>query len=105
MIARHWGTSRVFAAGAMALLLGGCAGGYIEGGPDVNIGLDFFEPLGFDYGGWGPGYRVGPMRGGEPRGGDGRAHSYRPAAPSRSTPSIPGGGRGSGGHGAGGQHR
>jgi hypothetical protein len=73
--------------------------GYYDGGAEVSYGADFYEPYGYDYGGWGPGYRVGPFRGGEhhDRGGDhhpdrggGRgAPAYRPAAPSRSMPSIP----------------
>ena len=46
----------------------------------------FYEPGGYEYGGWGRGYRVGPPRGGfgGERGG-------------RSAPSIPHGARGGGG--------
>ena len=51
--------------------LGGCVGvvgGYDDGyGYDsavsVEYGVGFYEPFGYDYGGWRPGYRVGPPRG------------------------------------------
>ncbi|WP_305807253.1 hypothetical protein, partial [Stenotrophomonas sp. YIM B06876] len=80
--------------GLLVLLSSGCAvtsdGGYAYGAaPAVGIGLDYYdEPFGFDYGGWGPGYGVGPFhRGGDfhPRGGgNASGHAFRPAAPSRS---------------------
>jgi hypothetical protein len=105
-------------------LLSGCVidggGGYAYGGGDVDVGVDYYQPVGgVVVGGWGPGYRVGPP----PRGGDrpgpggdhppgnpgargvpggSGGHAYRPAPPSHSAPSIPshsapsGGG---GGHG------
>ena len=73
----------------------GCVaeGGY-DGGAEVGYGVDFYEPFGYEYGGWGPGYGVGPPRRGFDRGrGDfhgGAPHPpYRPAAPSRSMPSLP----------------
>ena len=52
-----------------------------------------YEPTGYEYGGWGPGYHVGPP----PRGGERRPErppqapprAYRPAPPSRQAPSIP----------------
>jgi predicted small secreted protein len=92
MIAR----SQMWKIGAVALLavaaavLAACAvegGGY--GGTDVGVSYygDFYEPFGYEYGGWGRGYRVGPPRG--HGGGGGRA------------PSIPSGPRGGGGHGGG----
>lgn len=57
-----------FAALALLVAIGlaGCAvegGGY---GGDVGVGVgvgyvgDYYEPWGYDYGHWGPGYRVGP---------------------------------------------
>jgi hypothetical protein len=61
---------------------GGYGGGYGYVGDDLGVG--YFEPYGGDYGGWGRGYRVGPMRGG--------GHGFA---------SIPSGGRGGfggGGH-------
>lgn len=78
--------------GGVALLaLTGCVvggGGGYDDTANVSYGVGFYEPLGYNYGGWGPGYRVAPPRGGEPR----RDRSDRPfhaAQPSRSTPSIP----------------
>jgi hypothetical protein len=82
----------VFAAAA------GCVagGGYDEGGVDVGVGygVGFYEPYGYEYGGWGPGYGVGPPRRGFGRPGHpdarGAPHaSYRPAPSSRSMPSLP----------------
>jgi len=77
-------------------LLQGCVvggGGYYDGGgAEVTYGADFYEPYGYEYGGWGPGYRVGPPRGGDHRPDHSGARAppaYRPAAPSRSMPSIP----------------
>jgi len=109
---------------ASGAFLGGCvAGGYedgseYEGGAEVGYGVDFYEPYGYEYGGWGRGYRVGPpgrgrdIRPGAGRPGDGHpgggrpAHppAYHPAPSGHSMPSIPtaprGGGR-SGGEGRG----
>jgi hypothetical protein len=82
----------------LVTLLQGCVaggGGYYEGGGGVDVvyGADYYEPWGYEYGGWGPGYWVGPSRGGFPHphagGGGGRPPPYHPAAPSRSMPSIP----------------
>jgi len=57
--------------------------------PDAGYVGGVYEPVGSDYGGWGPGYYVGPSRHGE----RGHEHSspraYRPAPPSRPAPSIP----------------
>lgn len=33
------------------------------GGLDVGYAGGYYEPWGYDYGGWGGGYRVGPPRG------------------------------------------
>ena len=84
-----------FVIGLFIVLSTGCAvtaGGYGYDG-DVGIGLDYYEPYGADYGGWGPGYRVGPFRDGANRqnrgGGQSSAHAYRSAPASRSMPSIP----------------
>jgi hypothetical protein len=66
----------------VVLMLSAClvpGGGYAGG---------VYEGPGYEYGGWGTGYHVGPPRGGDRRS-DGASHSYRRAAPSRSTPSIP----------------
>jgi hypothetical protein len=83
------------ALGAVAVtLLYACA---VDGvGVDTTVGVGYvggyYEPYGYDYGGWGGGYRVGPGRGGDRRG-DHPSHSYRPAPASRPTPSIPHGSR------------
>jgi hypothetical protein len=91
--------------GASVGLLSGCdvapvgAYSYNYGGP---VGVDYYQPSGFNFGGWGPGYRLAPSRG------DGRPfvrgrpnHTFRPARPGRPMPSIPGGGRPGGGHSGG----
>jgi hypothetical protein len=92
--------------GAMALLmLGACAvtGVGVEG--DVGYAGGYYEPYGYDYGGWGVGYRVGPSRCCDHRddhhddragnrGHLGHAPAYRPAPAGRSAPSIPGRSRG-----------
>jgi hypothetical protein len=96
-----------FRQSALALVIGmitflssGCAvvgDGYgYNDSVSVGIGLwpDYYEPYGSYYGGWGPGYRVGPSRGGSfhPDRGAGRPmpRAYRPAPASRPMPSIPG---------------
>jgi len=84
-------------AGLLTVLLAGCVAtgdgygyGYAGG---VGIGVDYYEPFGAYYGGWGPGYNVGPMRGGgyHPNRGGGQPplHAFRPAPESHSLPSIP----------------
>jgi hypothetical protein len=88
--------------GAMAsLMLCACA---VTGvGVEGSVGYDggYYEPYGYDYGGWGVGYRVGPgrccdHRDDHPgdRGHAGHAPAYRPAPAGRSAPSIPGRSRG-----------
>jgi hypothetical protein len=98
--------------GPLTILSSGCVaggGGYDAGGT-VEYGADYYEPYGYDYGGWGAGYAVAPYRdGGRDRGGDrggGRpgTHAYRAAPAGRSAPSIPSGSRGGGGHSGGGSH-
>jgi hypothetical protein len=87
---------------ALLVCLGGCVavGGYdgpsgYYGGSVVGYGVDFYQPYGYNYGGWQPGYRVGPpLRGGFNRPGRSYSHpsggpSYHPAAQSRPMPSIP----------------
>ena len=94
----------LFNAGAAALLLigSGCAVTGVGVSTDVGVGYSsgYYEPYGYDYGGWGGGYYVapwhgrdhrdefrGPPPGARPRG----APAFRPPAPGRSMPSIPGG--------------
>jgi hypothetical protein len=86
---------------AVAVCLGGCvaAGGYngepgYYGGSSVGYGAGYYQPYGYNYGGWQPGYRVGPpLRGGFAPPGRSYSHpsvpSYRPAPQSRPMPSIP----------------
>jgi len=97
--------SRLLASGLGAMLLVllyACAVTGVEG----SVGYDggYYEPYGYDYGGWGLGYRVGPSRCCDHRDdhrdvhredhpgnrGGGRAPAYRPAPAGRSAPSIPG---------------
>ena len=95
--------SRLIASGlgAMAaLMLCACAvtGVGVEG--SVGYAGGYYEPYGYDYGGWGVGYRVGPGRCCDhrdehrdhpaDRGRGGHAPAYRPAPAGRATPSIPG---------------
>jgi hypothetical protein len=88
-------------AGLFSLLAAGCVvpgGGYDEG-----FGPGYYEPYGVEYGGWGGGYRVGPVRGdgGAFRGrGDRGGGHFAPSIPSRGRSG--GGGHGGGGHGGGG---
>ena len=95
------------AIGLFTTLATGCVapgGGYgYDNG--VGVGVDYYEPYGGYYGGWGSGYRVGPSRGGYDHGGGGYrggggspgGHSFRSPAASHSMPSIPSGARGGGG--------
>jgi len=79
---------------ALLAALSGCTvsseGGY--GGVGVSYVGGYYEPFGYDYGGWGPGYVVGPARAGRGRAGTGPGRAgggYRHAAPGRAMPSIP----------------
>jgi hypothetical protein len=95
---------------AIALFIGGCAalplacvapgGGYAYDN-GVDVGVDYYEPYGADYGGWDSGYQVGPYRdgghwGGERGRGGSAPHGYRSAPASRPMPSIPSGSRSGG---------
>lgn len=103
------------AAALLVAMSGGCAvsdGGYgYDGGygNNVGIGAGYYQPFDGNYGGWEPGYNVGPFRGGERRGGDvdrrgGQPpqRAFRSAPASHPMPSIPAhggdGARGGGGH-------
>ena len=81
IIPRHW---KVGALGlALLTVLVACLV------PDAGYVGGVYEPSGSDYGGWGPGYHVGPSRGGERREEHSSNHAYRSAPPSRPSPSIP----------------
>ena len=105
--------ARVVIAGSILIVPYGCAidagAGYgYEGSMDV--GVDYYEPLGFDYGNWGPAYGgVAPYRNRAPRAGRGGGgppgHGYRPAPPTRAMPSIPSGARSGRGGSSGGSRR
>jgi hypothetical protein len=60
--------------------------GYGYGDVEVGYGGGYYEPYGYDYGGWGGRYHVGPPRGGRPE--EGRAGGH-PGGGVRSAPSIP----------------
>jgi hypothetical protein len=90
-------------AAAILITLQSCA---VTGvGVEGSVGYDggYYEPYGYDYGGWGVGYRVGPSRCCErhddhhdhhdrpaARGHGSHAPAYRPAPRGRPAPSIPG---------------
>ena len=79
--------SRLALMAAIALpLLQACAVTADGYGGDVGYVGGFYEPYGYEYGGWGPDYRVGPPRGGmeRPRFRAGRAAA---AAIARNPPS------------------
>jgi hypothetical protein len=91
----------VLLVAAVVGCVGGAVGvdagyGYYGEGPAYDYDLDFYDgPWGY-YGGWGPGYFVGPPRSGGRWHGDGRpgGHPYRPAPRGRAVPTIPTGPRG-----------
>jgi len=71
----------------MATVLYACLvpdGGYVGGA---------YVTSGYDYDGWGPGYRVAPPRHGERREDSRPSRAYRPVERSRPAPSIPNGPR------------
>jgi hypothetical protein len=98
---------------ATALVLGGlialpsaCVAPGPGSGPayddNMGVGVDYYEPYGYDYGGWDSGYAVGPYRdhghNGEPGRGNPGPHSYRSAPASHSMPSMPSASRSGGSH-------
>jgi hypothetical protein len=91
--------------GLSAVVLSGCAGpdgGYAYGG---DPGVDYYEPYGFAYGGWGHDYHVAPYHGsghGFAGGGFHGAHAFRSAPAGHAMPSLPAGRGGGFAHGAGG---
>ena len=66
-------------------------------GTSVSYGVDFYEPYGYEYGGWGPTYYIGPPLRGEwrpyrrpyVRPYRPRWHGPRPGRPMPSIPSRP----------------
>ncbi len=90
------GTAAVMLLGLNIFLMASCAvtdGGYAYS-TDVRIGMDYYDPWFGDYGGWGPGYRVGPPRQIMPRPDFDRGRpphrgGYQPAPGTHLIPSIP----------------
>lgn len=99
---------RRYRAGLWAFALCAAAACTVTGvgvGYEGDYGGGFYEPYGYEYGGWGPGYSVGPPRFGDRRppgfAGAGRGgpgpqggRPFRAAPPSRPMPGIPGRPRG-----------
>lgn len=85
----------------LLLALSGCAVTGVGVSGDVGVGYSsgYYEPYGYDYGGWGSNYYVAPWHGrdyrdqyrGLPPGARPRSPAFRPPAPNRSMPSLPGG--------------
>jgi hypothetical protein len=97
-------TVALVVSGLMALPAGCVAPGPGSGYAYDNgagSGVDYYEPYGFDYGGWDSGYQVGPYRDhgrfGDRGRGNPTGHSYRSAPASRPMPSLPSGARSGGG--------
>jgi hypothetical protein len=85
------GAIHQFATLSVVLLLGGCVatdGAYSDGGGQGYYVGGYPEAYGYDYGGWGRGYHVGPGRRGE-RGNERATHAYRSAPAAQRSPSIP----------------
>lgn len=100
-----------FVIGLFTVILSGCivpGNGYGYDG-NVDVGVNYYEPFGGVYGGWGPGYNVGPYRGGghgpERGGGHSSGHAYRAAPASHPMPSIPSGSRSGGSRSGGSRSR
>ncbi len=79
--------------GLFTIPLSGCVAPGYGYGSDGGLGIAaaYYEPYGVDYGGWGPGYLVGPPRGGYQGAVRADHHpgavAYRPAPASRPMPS------------------
>jgi len=92
----------VFVLALFTVLSSGCvvSGGGYGYDSGVGIGVDYYEPYGVTYGGWGSGYHVAPFRNGDDRSErDNRSrspHAYRSAPVSHRIPSIPSGQRSGG---------
>ncbi len=89
-------TAHAFAIGLVTVLSVGCIAtgdGYgYDNGAQIGIGLGYYEPYGSYYGGWGPGYHVGPPHGDHfpaDRGGHPVLHAYKPAPGDHKPPSLP----------------
>jgi hypothetical protein len=86
----------VLGAGFVLAVLASCVAGVgYDGDAGFGYSPGYIQPYGYEYGGWGPGYVVGPGRGGDRRR-ESSSHAYRSAPQSRPTPSIPRAPRGAG---------
>lgn len=105
VLGRGWLIMGVACLAAAGCVVAGGGGGY---GYDGGLPGEYYQPAGFAYGGWGPGYNVGPYHGGGHYAGGYAGHGghyYRPASGGgRGMPGLPAGGHSGGGHGGGG-HR
>ena len=94
--------SRLLAAGLGAMMLSMLFACAVTGvGVEGSVGYDggYYEPYGYDYGGWGGTYFVGPGRGFDHRDGrhddhrfdhhGGHPPAYRPPPAGHSAPSLP----------------
>ncbi len=90
---RHWAAAGLGVLALTALSACEVAGVGVDGTVEVGYVGGYYEPYGYEYGGWGPGYRVGPYRAGARRI-DHPSRPFRAAPPSRPMPSIPGRRRG-----------
>ena len=82
----------VLIAGASLAVVCACAvgGPGYDGYEGAGYVGGYYEPWGYDYGGWGRRYRVGPPRGGYGRDGGHGSPGGRPTHGGRPAPSIPG---------------
>jgi hypothetical protein len=82
----------VLGIGLLTVLTFGCVDPDEGNGYGGGMGLDYYEPAGYVFGGWNPGYFVGPTRGGNqvpvPTSSP-APHTYKDALASRPLPSIP----------------
>ncbi len=67
-------------AGLVLAMLASCVGVGYDGDVGFDYSPGYIEPYGYEYGGWGPGYVVGPRRGGDRR----RIRLHMPIAALRS---------------------
>jgi hypothetical protein len=85
----------ILAGGASAIVAACAVGvggpGYYDGYDGVGYVGGYYEPGGYDYGGWGGRYRVGPPRGGFDRDRGHGSPGGHAGGGGRSAPSIPGG--------------
>ena len=85
-------SAAAFVIGLFTALSSGCVTTYDGYDYGVGVGVDYYEPYGGIYGGWGDGYLVAPFRDGghrPPHGDHPRPHAYKSAPGGRPVPSVP----------------